>query len=77
MRAFIDWPGAVMDFGGQALKIRKARVIPGKGEPGERIIIDHFPCVNTVDGKLMLLEVKPAGRNWMSGADFLRGARDW
>ncbi len=77
VRAFIDWPGVVMDFSGQALKIRKARVIPGKGEPGERIIIDHFPCVNTVDGKLMLLEVKPAGRNWMSGADFLRGARDW
>ena len=77
VRAFIDWPGAVMDFGGQALKIRKARVIPGKGKPGERLIIDRFPCVNTVDGGLMLLEVKPAGRNWMSGADFLRGARDW
>ena len=77
VRAFIDWPGAVMDFGGQALKIRKARVIPGKGEPGVRIIIDRYPCVNTVDGKLLLLEVKPAGRNWMSGADFLRGARDW
>ncbi len=77
VRAFIEWPGAVMDYDGQVLKVRKARVLPGKGEPGERSIIDRFPCVNTVDGRLMLLEVKPAGRNWMSGADFLHGARDW
>lgn len=77
VRAFIEWPGAFMQFEDQVLKIRKARVIPGYGDPGTREVIEHYPCVNTSDGKLMLLEVKPAGRNWMSGADFLRGARNW
>jgi len=77
VRAFIDWPGATMSFQGQPLNIRKTRVVTGKGLPGDRFVVDRFPCVNTIDGGLMLLEVKPAGRNWMSGADFLRGTRDW
>lgn len=77
VRAFIEWPGASMSVGEESLKIRKARVIPGAGDPGSRIIIERFPCVNTPDGRLMLLEVKPAGKNWMSGADYLRGARNW
>ena len=77
VRAFIEWPGASMIIGEESLKIRKARVIPGMGDPGSRIVIDRFPCVNTPDGCLMLLEVKPAGKNWMSGADYLRGARNW
>lgn len=77
VRAFIDWPGAALVIGDQVLKVRKARVLAGKGNPGERVVIDGFPCVVSVDGTLMLLEVKPAGRNWMNGADFLRGTRDW
>ena len=77
VRAFIDWPGATMLVGEDPLKIRQAAVIPGSGEPGTRLIIDRFPCVNTPDGRLMLLEVKPAGRKWMSGADYLRGVRNW
>jgi len=77
VRAFIDWPGDTMSFQGQPLNIRKTRVVTGKGLPGDRFVVDRFPCVNTIDGGLMLLEVKPAGRNWMSGADFLRGTRDW
>lgn len=77
VRAFIDWPGATMSFQGQPLNIRKTRVVTGKGLPGNRFVVDRFPCVNTIDGGLMLLEVKPAGRNWMNGADFLRGTRDW
>ena len=77
VRAFIEWPVASMNLGEEMLKIRKAKVISGAGEPGSRVIIDRFPCVNTPDGRLMLLEVKPAGKNWMSGADYLRGARNW
>jgi len=77
VRAFIEWPGATMMVGEDPLKIRKAAVIPGAGVPGTRLIIDRFPCVNTAEGRLMLLEVKPAGKNWMSGADYLRGARNW
>lgn len=77
VRAFIEWPGASMLVDGEMLKVRKARVIPGAGEPGTRTAVDRFPCVDTPDGKLILLEVKPAGKNWMSGADYLRGVRNW
>lgn len=77
VRAFIDWPVASMLLGEESLKVRKAKVIAGNGEPGTRCIDEGFPCVNTSDGRLMLLEVKPAGKNWMSGADFLRGGRHW
>ncbi len=77
VRAFIDWPGAYVMLEGEALKVRKARVLEGSGIPGTREVRDGYPCVSTPDGKLMLLEVKPAGRNWMSGSDFLRGARNW
>lgn len=77
IRAYIDWPGASMIFSDQMLKIRKGKVLEGSGVPGTRTVIDHFPCINTSDGILMLLEVKPAGRNWMSGSDFLRGVHSW
>lgn len=77
VRAYIEWPGASMPVGGEMLKVRKARVTTGAGEPGSRGIIDGYPCVNTPEGGLVLVEVKPAGRNWMSGADYLRGARNW
>lgn len=77
IRAFVDWPGAAMMFEDQLIKIRKAKVLSQQGEPGKRAVVDHFPCVYTADGCLLLLELKPAGKNWMSGADFLRGTRTW
>lgn len=78
VRAYFDWPGAFMNWEGQTLKIRRARVLPlTGGEPGRRGIRDGFPSVNTVDGELVLLEVQPAGKKWMDGKDFLRGARNW
>lgn len=77
VRAFIDWPGAYLELAGETLKVRKARVVDGSGNPGDREVCDGYPCISTPDGKLMLLEVKPAGRNWMPGSDFLRGARNW
>ncbi len=78
VRAYIDWPGAYMDWEGQSLKIRKARVAPLiEGTPGRRIVRDGYPAVETVDGELVLLEVQPAGKKWMDGKDFLRGARNW
>lgn len=78
VRAYIDWPGAYMDWEGQILKIRKARVAPlTEGTPGRHTVRDGYPSVETVDGELVLLEVQPAGKKWMDGKDFLRGARNW
>lgn len=77
VRAFIDWPGAFVLLGDEVLKIRKVRVQNGVGSPGTRDTCEGYPCINTIDGKLVLLEVKPAGKNWMNAADYLRGANNW
>jgi methionyl-tRNA formyltransferase len=36
---------------------------------------DGVPVVTAADGEIALLEVAPAGRSRMSGADWARGAR--
>lgn len=77
IRAFFDWPGAYIMLDQEPLKVRKAAVLPATGRPGTRETCGGYPCINTIDGKLVLLEVKPAGRNWMNGADYLRGTRSW
>ena len=77
VRAYIDWPGAYMLLGDEVLKVRRAKVVHGNGIPGRREIYDGYPCINTSDGKLVLLEVNPAGKNWMNAADYLRGVRAW
>lgn len=77
VRALIEWPGASLLLGQEILKVRRAKVVAGVGAPGTREVWNGFPSINTIDGKLVLLEVKPAGRNWMPGNDFLRGSRDW
>lgn len=78
IRAYFDWPGAFMDWEGQILKVRKAKAEEQSSTlPGIRAICGGYPCVGTVEGDLVLLEVQPAGKKWMDGKDFLRGARNW
>ena len=74
IRAFDDWPGTYIMLNEQILKIRKARVVQ-KSEfaVSERGIIDGMPAFGTGEGALVLVEVQPAGKKWMSGVDFLRG----
>lgn len=74
IRAFDDWPGTYTLFNNQTLKIRKARVVEFSGlTPLERGSQEGFPVVGTGEGALVLTEVQPAGKKWMSGLDFLRG----
>lgn len=78
VRAFFPWPGAYMIWNGDFLKVRRSKVVDAPHlEPGERDIYERFPMVGTSKGGLVLLEVQPAGKNWMSGLDFVRGARNW
>lgn len=78
VRAYFDWPGAFMDWEGQILKVRKARVeVQGSTLPGKRAVYGGYPCVGTTKGDLVLLELQPAGKKWMDGKDFIRGARNW
>jgi len=46
-------------------------------QPGKRVLIHGLPAVHTAEGALVLVEVQPAGKKWMSGKDFLNGASDW
>jgi len=79
VRAYDDWPGTFMVVHGQILKIRKVFILEDqKIEPGKRGIFEGKPIVGTSRGILILEEVQPAGKKWMSGQDYLRGnQKDW
>lgn len=76
LRAFTPWPGAFTTFGGALLKIHRARVVEGKGPPGELLRADAEGLVIACgEGALALLEVQPEGKRRMSAAEFTTGRR--
>jgi methionyl-tRNA formyltransferase len=78
VRAFNDWPGTYVVAGEHVIKTRKVKRIPADTlNPGLKSVIDKYPAISTPDGWLVLLEVQPAGKKWMSGADYLRGIQNW
>ena len=77
VRAFNPWPGAFIIWKGQPLKIHRAHAVQGKKSAGEHFVYDGQPAIGTLDGVLVLDEVQTPGKKTMSGAEFLRGARDW
>jgi methionyl-tRNA formyltransferase len=78
VRAFSDWPGTFIYVDSQVLKIRKVTKIPTPShQTGFRVVIEGWPAITTSNGTLLLLEVQPAGKRWMSGSDYLRGAQNW
>lgn len=72
IRAFDPWPGShcTLPNGGQ-LKVWKAQLGEGKGEPG--VLLDDTLLVATGEGALRLVEVQPEGKGRMSAKDFLNG----
>lgn len=84
VRAFAPDPGAVTTFRGGRLKLLrvKPRAIGGSAAnitpptAGEiRISENDIPLVYAGGGAVELLEVAPAGRRRMTGAEWARGAR--
>jgi methionyl-tRNA formyltransferase len=76
VRAFTPWPGAFTLWQGQPLKVLRTRVVEGtSGMPGEVTPTEGGPAVSCGRGRLLLLEVQPAGKRPMTGIDFARGAR--
>lgn len=84
VRAFAPAPGAVATFRGGRLKVLRAEpqriggyilaAIPKKAEI--RLLDDDTPVVHGVgEDAVVLLEVAPAGRRRMTGAEWARGAR--
>jgi methionyl-tRNA formyltransferase len=79
-RALAPTPGAVTTFRGATVKVLRASANADSngqvGAPGSmRVRDDGVPVVTAADGEIALLEVAPAGRSRMSGADWARGAR--
>lgn len=78
VRGFYDWPGAYFLAGNQKIKIRKAKVVNDLHlAPGEHGKLDGYPVIGTTEDLLQLIEIQPAGKNWMNGKDYLLGNPGW
>jgi methionyl-tRNA formyltransferase len=75
-RALSPEPGATTAFRGSVLKVFRAEVAEGSGDPGRIVGVgSDGVVVATADGAVRLLDVAPAGRKRMSGADLANGLR--
>ncbi len=78
VRAYHPWPGAYQFFDHTRVKIFQAHAITSyPSSPGKRYIIEGLPAWGTAEGVLVLDEVQLAGKNRVSGQDFLNGAKNW
>jgi methionyl-tRNA formyltransferase len=75
VRAFRPAPGAVAHLAGEPLKIWRARVVDGRGEPGVVLSQGDALVVACSRDALAIEELQPAGGRRMRAADFLRGRR--
>ena len=74
IRAYDDWPGTYFEISGWTLKVRKSHVVEKSTlTVAKRGVLDGYPMVGTGLGGLLIDEIQPAGKKWMSGIDFLRG----
>lgn len=75
-RALSPEPGAATSFRGDRVKVFRARAVEHGGEPGRVAAVPREGVVvAAADGGVQLLDVAPAGRRRMSGADFVNGFR--
>lgn len=76
LRAFTPWPGAFTTFDGALLKVTKAAVRSGTGEPGTILAADAGGIeVACREGSFVMLEVQPEGKRAMAVKDFLTGRK--
>lgn len=75
VRAYRPAPGAIARFGEQPIKVWRARVADGNGEPGAVLAQGDVLTVACGSGALAIEELQPAGGRRMSAAEFARGHR--
>lgn len=75
VRAYLPWPGSFLQADGERLVVLAARVVAADedDEPGRLVPDPAGLALATVEDRLVLDEVQPAGRRPMSGEAFLRG----
>lgn len=74
-RAFTPAPGATLNTKFGLLRLSKAQFCAESGNPGEALLVKGGLRVAFRHGSLDLLELQPAGKKRMSGADFANGMR--
>jgi methionyl-tRNA formyltransferase len=73
LRAFDPFPGAAAEIGGQAVKVWRARVVPGTGRPGQRLAAAEGRLVVACgEGALDLLELQLPGGKRITARDFVQ-----
>lgn len=78
IRGMYPWPGGQCQFEGEKITIVKSRIVnTDAGETAGSIVKIHGDELHVGTGKgiVALLEVKPEGKNRMTGAAFARGRR--
>jgi methionyl-tRNA formyltransferase len=77
VRGFHPWPGAGTTLAGRGLRVLRARVAEGGGDPGTVVAVDregvHVACGSGT--RLVLLDVQPESKRAMPAAAFAQGAR--
>jgi methionyl-tRNA formyltransferase len=73
-RALSPEPAATTTFRGEGVKVFRAEAVDAQGEPGRIVDVGKDGIVvATVEGGFRPLDLAPAGRKRMSGADFVHG----
>jgi methionyl-tRNA formyltransferase len=76
VRALAPEPAATTTFRGQPLKVFRADTVDARGEPGRIVEVTREGIVvATADGGFRPLDLAPAGRRRMTGADLVNGLR--
>jgi methionyl-tRNA formyltransferase len=75
VRAYVPWPGSFLEADGERLVVLSAGVAAADADddPGRLVPDPRGLALATVDARLLLAEVQPAGGLPMSGEAFLRG----
>ena len=73
IRAFTPWPGTYTTWGAEQLKILRAAVRQGSGNPGQVTKHNDHIMVGTGEGLLALMDVQLAGRKALPIDDFIKG----
>lgn len=73
IRAFLGWPGSVTTIAGVRVTIESVRVVDRSGAPGTYETDHGSLIIYCLEQALRIERLKPAGRNTISGEEFVRG----
>ena len=75
IRGLSPYPCAYFKLGGKRIKVRKASLAEGKGEPGTVICADNKIEIACGKGSVLIETLCPEGKNFTDAASYLRGHR--